>query len=107
MVVMNWIIIASDKYKQEAKKLEMFFTEREYTPSVYFVSDTTIESVEQFYIDLHKATHCVFISDGTVPMNPHLFYIVVKRKKNFSQLTFSLKIWKIYFQILKSIFQNI
>ena len=74
MAVMNWIIIASDKYKQEAKKLEMFFTEREYTPSVYFVSDTTIESVEQFYIDLHKATHCVFISDGTVPMNPHLFY---------------------------------
>ena len=71
---MNWIIIAADKFEDEVKELETFFLEKNYKPSTFFVTDYTVTSIDSFYVDLHKTTHCIFISDGTVPMNPHLFY---------------------------------
>lgn len=71
---MNWIIIAADKFEDEVKELETFFSEKNYKPSTFFVTDYTVTSIDSFYVDLHKTTHCIFISDGTVPMNPHLFY---------------------------------
>lgn len=74
MVIMNWIIIASDKFKNEVKEIEDFFSDKEFTPSVFFLTEDSITSVERFYYDLHSATHCIFVSDGTVPLNPHLFY---------------------------------
>lgn len=71
---MNWIIIASDKFKKESEELANFFTKKNYVPSLYYISDSSIDSPERFYVDLHRVSHCVFISDGTVPVNPHLFY---------------------------------
>ena len=71
MVIMNWIIIASDKFKNEVKEIEDFFSDKEFTPSVFFLTEDSITSVERFYYDLHSATHCIFVSDGTVPLNPH------------------------------------
>lgn len=71
---MNWIIIAADKFEDEAKELEAFFLEKKYKPSTFFVTDYTVTSIDSFYVELHKTTHCIFVSDGTIPMNPHLFY---------------------------------
>lgn len=71
---MNWIIIASSKFQSETNKLAKFFTDKGYVPSVYFITDDKIDNEKQFYIDIHKVSHCVFISDGTIPQNSHLFY---------------------------------
>ena len=71
---MNWIIIAADNFEDEAKELEAFFLEKNYKPSTFFVTDYTVTSIDSFYVELHKTTHCIFVSDGTIPMNPHLFY---------------------------------
>ena len=38
MVIMNWIIIASDKFKNEVKEIEDFFSDKEFTPSVFFLT---------------------------------------------------------------------
>lgn len=71
---MNWLIIASNKYENEVENLQNFLTEKKHAPKVYYILDNSISNPEQFYIDLHQVTHCVFISDGTVPLNPPLFY---------------------------------
>ena len=71
---MNWLIIASNKYENEVENLQNFLTEKKHAPKVYFILDNSISNPEQFYVDLHQVTHCVFISDGTVPLNPPLFY---------------------------------
>lgn len=71
---MNWMIISSKDFEVETNNLASYFNEKNYTPSIYFVSNDSINNLEQFYIDIHQVTHCVFISDGTVPLNPHLFY---------------------------------
>ena len=71
---MNWIIIASEMFKNEVNEIEKFFLEKTFKPSVYFITDSSISSVEKFYAEFHNVTHCIFVSDGTVPLNPHLFY---------------------------------
>ena len=71
---MNWLIISSNKYENEVENLQNFLTEKKHAPKVYYILDNSISNPEQFYIDLHQVTHCVFISDGTVPLNPPLFY---------------------------------
>ena len=71
---MNWLIIASNKYENEVENLQNFLIEKKHAPKVYFILDNSISNPEQFYVDLHQVSHCVFISDGTVPLNPPLFY---------------------------------
>ena len=71
---MNWLIIASNKYEDEVENFHNFLAEKKHPPKVYYILDNSITDLEQFYIDLHQVTHCVFFSDGTVPLNPPLFY---------------------------------
>ena len=71
---MNWIIIASQNFESQTQKLVNFLTNKSYVPSVYYLEEKSINNQKQFFIDLYNVTHCVIVSDGTIPENPILFY---------------------------------